>query len=101
MKLLLKSKRSDYNAVCEFEDGEFKVLKGSKLSPYKSAFKLSKQVDEARNDKNIVGKDLITKKDVIFKSSSTSAQFVVAQSVNGNRAWKKEDGKCFKELKKK
>lgn len=101
MKLFLKSKRSDYNAICEYKDDVFKVLKGSKLSPYNSKFILSKQVSEVRNDKSIVGTDLITKKDVSFKSSSTSAQFVVAQSVNGNRAWKKEDGKCFKESKKK
>ena len=101
MKLVLNSKRSNYNAACLYEDGVFKVLKGSRLAAYNSSFKLSKQVEQARNNKSIVGEDLVTKKDVIFNSSSTSAQFVVAQSVNGNRAWKKEDGKCFKESKKK
>lgn len=100
MKLFLKSKRSDYNATCEYNDGIFKVLKGSKISPYNSKFILSKQVSSARNDKNIVGEDLITKKDVSFNSSSTSAQFVVAQSVNGNRAWKNENGEPFKKNKK-
>ena len=38
MKLFLKSKRSDYNATCEYNDGIFKVLKGSKISPYNSKF---------------------------------------------------------------
>ena len=96
MKLVLRSKRSNYDATCIYEDGIFKVCKGSKISPIHSKFQLASKVVEARNDKTIVGKNLITKKDVIFNSSSTSAQFVVAQSVNGNRAWKKEDGTQFK-----
>jgi len=100
MRLFLKSKRSDYNAICEYNDGIFTVLKGAKLSPYNSKFVLSKQVSNIRNDKSIVGNDLVTKKDVSFTSSSTSAQFVVAQSVNGNRAWKKENGESFKKNKK-
>ena len=51
--------------------------------------------------KVLKGEDLITKKDVSFNSSSTSAQFVVAQSVNGNRAWKNENGTSLKVNKKK
>ena len=101
MKLYLKSKRSDYDATCKYEKGVYTVCKGSKICPIHSQFNLSNQVINARNDKEIVGKDMITKKEVSFNSASTAAQFVVAQSVNGNRAWKQEDGTPLRVNKKK
>ena len=104
MRLFMKSARSDYDAFCEYDPKTelFTVLKGSKLKKKTTTkFKLALPASNARNDKTIVDKDLIVKKDVVFNSASTAAQFVVAQSVNGNRAWKKEDGKSFKDNKKK
>lgn len=98
MKLFLKSRRSDYNATCEYDNGLFTVCKDSKLCTIHSKFNLSKQVLDARNNKELVDENLMTKKDVVFNSASTSAQFVVAQSVNGNRAWKNEDGKSLKDI---
>ena len=101
MRLYAKSQRKSYDAICEFENDSFKVLKGSKIAILNSNFKVSKKVLEARNDKDIVDKNLVVKKDVSFKSASISAQFVVGQMVNGKKVWKHKNKIKFSELEKK
>lgn len=100
MELYFKSKVRNCDAVCEMKEGKFIVKKGSIISPKISHFKVSKQVVSARGDKNIVGKDNVTLKDVVFKSSSTAAQFVSGASVNGKVAWKDKNKNNLKKIEK-
>ena len=102
MKLYIIRKRSDINAICEYcpEEGTFTVLKGSKVSSTiaKSAkFRGSRSIEKSRAE---TVADQIVTKDVVFKSASTSANFVTGASTNGMEAWKDEKGVSLKELKK-
>lgn len=90
MILFLKSNIRKCDAICEVKGEKYIVKKGSLISPKISNFKVSKQVLNARKDKNIVGNDNITLKDVEFNSPSTAAQFVTGASINGKIAWKNE-----------
>ena len=99
MRFYLKRKNDDTNAIGEFDvsSGSFTVLKGSVVSAnvsntgkFRSAYSVEKQRAE-------YVKDCIVKKDIVFKSSSSAANFVTGTSTNGMIAWKTKDGKTFKE----
>lgn len=100
MKLFLKREKTGVDAICDYNENTktFTVLKGSKVSSgiaYSEKFKGSKTIEKHR--KEYVDKGIV-KKDAIFKSSSTAANFVTGTSTNGLRAWKDKDNKYLKEI---
>ena len=98
MKLYLNSKKGQCNAIAKYDNNKIIVLRNSTISKVLSRnTHLSKRVLSYRKDSKIV-KDNIVIKDVIFKSSSLAAQFVLGYIVNGKRVWKDENGKALKEL---
>ena len=101
MKLYLNSRNGQCKAVAEYNDKNFVVLKNSKISPNVSSnTAISKKVVSYRNDKQFVKNNKVIE-DVLFKSPSLAAQFVLGYIMNGKRAWKNEDGISLKELEKK
>ena len=100
MELFLKRTKNVCDAVCEYKNDVFIVKKGSTISKNDSYDKMSKEARSYRNDSKKV-KNYITLEDLTFKSSTSAAQFVTGQSVNGNKAWRDKDGKTFGSIKKK
>ncbi len=97
MLLFLKRSRNICDATCELKDGMFIVKKGSLISKNDSYDKMTKEARTYRDDEKIV-KDYITQKDLTFKSSTSAAQFVTGQSVNGSKAWRDEKGNKLADL---
>lgn len=74
------------------------VLKGSIVSAYvahSEKFRGAKSIISTREEYVIEG---VVKKDVIFKSSLTAANFVTGRSINGMVTWKDENGTKLKDL---
>lgn len=102
MKLYINRKKSGIEATCDYNptDGTFVVLKGSKVSAeiaHSEKFRGAGSIEKARA--GVVRNQIVTK-DVVFKSASTSANFVTGASTNGLEAWKDENGVSLKELRK-
>jgi len=100
MKLFLKRPRAGIDATAEYnvETGTFTVLKGSKVSTsiaHTEKFRGAKSIEKSRES---TVKNYSVINDVVFKSSSTAANYVTGSSTNGMTAWKNEDGVTFKEL---
>lgn len=103
IKLYMKNQRgsNEYQATCKYVDGEFIVLKGSKINEKVASsnrFNINRIAREARENKDNVSKDFITLRDIKFPSASTSAQFVCGYSVNGKDCWKNEHKMSIKEI---
>ena len=99
MKFYLISEKKQIDAVAEYDpsSGRFTVLKGSIVSANISdtgKFRSAKSVEKQRAE---YVKDCVVKKNIVFKSSSSAANFVTGTSTNGMIAWKTKDGKKFKE----
>ena len=98
MKLFIKSNRLGYDATCIMKDNKFIICKGAKLAPLSCNFRPAKSVINYRNNKEYVDDNLITLSDIEFNSSSTAAQFVVGQSVNGNIKWRNSEKQTLKDI---
>lgn len=82
----------------DIENKCFTVLKGSAVSEsiaHSEKFRGAKSIEKARLGV-LDGTKLI--QDVLFKSSSTVANFVTGASANGLTAWKTKDGRTLKEV---
>jgi hypothetical protein len=100
MKLYLIRAKSNINAMANYdiENKCFTVLKGSTVSEsiaHSEKFRGAKSIEKARLGV-LDGTKLI--QDVLFKSSSTAANFVTGASTNGLTAWKAKDGRTLKEV---
>lgn len=100
MKLYLERKRYNIIATAEYDEmsGSFTVLKGSTVSEniaYTEKFRGSKSIEKSRTG---TVKDGVVVKDVVFKSSSTAANFVTGSSTNGLTAWKNKEGITLKDI---
>lgn len=100
MKIYLNRKKSDVNAVAEYDvnTGKLVVLKNSTVSgkiAYTAKFRGAKSIEKTRE--GIVINNIL-KKDIEFKSASTAANFVTGSSTNGLIAWKDENGKTLKAI---
>lgn len=98
MTLYMISKKADYKATGIYENGKIKVLKGSKIRKSNINTKRVGFVNEIRNNKDYVGTDLIVKKDIVFSSPSTAAQFVADTSRNGLLYWRNEKNEKLRDL---
>ncbi len=94
------NRKNGVAAVAEYDElaGSFTVLKGSKVSEsvaHSEKFRGAKSIEKSRigtvNNGTVI-------RDVVFKSSSTAANFVTGASTNGMTAWKDESGKTLKEI---
>ena len=98
MKLYIKRKKGNIDAVCEFnpKTKSFSVLAGSKVSDaisYNEKFRGSKSIEKYRCGSV---ENSVVLLDVAFKSASTAANFVCGSSTNGLITWKDESGKTLK-----
>lgn len=99
MLFYLRSPKKGIDAKGKYDKrtGEFIVLKSSIVSDvvsHSEKFRGSKTVEKLRKE-YVVNREV--KKDVLFKSSSSAANFVTGTSTNGFIAWKDKDGNTFKE----
>ncbi|WP_375104760.1 DUF4357 domain-containing protein [Paenibacillus sp. RS8] len=96
IELYTKGRSNHYYAKALYVDGKVIVLAGSKIAINTTEKKFSKLVAVNRNDKHVVGSDMILKKDVEFTSSSLAAQFVTSNISNGLRVWRTNAGQTLK-----
>jgi len=100
--LLLHLKRkgrkggSAIEADCEQTSEGFVVLKGSHIELI-DVDSIPPNIREARR-KAKIDENGVLQEDVLFKSPSAAAGFVVGGSVSGNAEWKNADGKTLKEI---
>jgi len=98
LHLKRKSRKSGFTveANCEQTTEGFVVLKGShiELSDVES---IPPNIKEARQKANI-DENGVLQEDVLFKSPSAAAGFVVGGSVSGMLEWKTAEGKTLKEI---
>ena len=99
MKLYL-TRNGKYDAVDDYDlgTGVFTVLKGSIVSDSISnapTFRGAKSIATARS---FYVKNQKVLQDVVFKSSSTTGNFVTGNSTDGPSSWREETGKKLKEI---
>ena len=88
----------DCDVTCATKDGEFIILKGSKLATV-AADSVRDSIKSKRDEfkKHIDSKGVVIE-DIPFASPSTLAQFATLSSVNGKIELKDANGKTLKEL---
>jgi len=101
MKLFIKRKKSNIDATLEYDalNQMYTLLKGSRVSnavSMNSKFRSANSVEKARS--NGVVNNCILIEDIVFKSSSTAANFVTGTSTNGKIAWRNENGRTLREI---
>ena len=100
MRVYLKSVKRMIDTVGEYNEKtkELIVLKGSKVSGYVSEAEKFRGANTVIKQRKQYVKDNVVLEDVIFKSSSTAANFVTGSSTNGLVAWKDANGKKLKDV---
>lgn len=87
-EMYLRGRDGQYNAEAVYEDGIVTVKKGSLIrASFADHVRGGRVAKRYRDDPEVLGKNGITKKDCVFTSPSTAAQFVMGSSVNGWTAW--------------
>ena len=95
MAIELHSKSRDglYNALATYEEGVVVVKKGSQINMANNkGFKPSLEVQDYRQNRQMVSDGGITLQDIQFNSLSSAATFVTGRVANGLIVWKTEDG---------
>lgn len=88
INIYLTARNGNYDAKAVYEDGEIKVLKGSKIRmTFAEHIRGGRTVKKLREDSSVVTSEGVTLQDCYFTSPSTAAQFVMGSSTNGWRAW--------------
>jgi len=93
-----KSRKSSQTieADCKQTVEGFVVLKGSHIEPNDSD-SIPPGIKEARQ-KAKIDEDGVLQEDVLFKSPSYAAAFVIGGHANGLTEWKTDDGKTLKDI---
>lgn len=99
MKIFMKKEKKGVDAIATYdpETKECVVLKGSKVSETISqapTFHGARSIVKSRSGTVENGMVMI---DVVFKSSSTAANYVTGRSTDGFAAWKVEDGRTLRD----
>ena len=84
------------NAVAKQTNEGFVVFKGSVISP-KVDHTISSGIRKRRETAQIDGNHVL-QEDVLFRSPSGAAMFVIGKSANGWEAWRTADGKTLHDL---
>lgn len=98
---LLYLKTGTADAVGEITSEGFVVLKGSRINEKTSEKSLSKGMKAIREKhiaSRLVNEEHITTEDILFSSSSATADFVTGYSVSGPAVWKNIKGKSLREI---
>lgn len=103
MRVFLKSTKRGIDAQGDYniDTRSLVVLKGSIVSAHISeaaTFRGAKTVKKYRNQYVL---NQVVQADVIFKSSSSAANFVTGSSTDGTKAWKTSEGLSISALNKK
>lgn len=100
MRVYLRSVKRMIDAVGEYNEDtkELIVLKDSKVSSCVSEAEKFRGANTVIKQRKQYVKDNIVIENVMFKSSSTAANFVTGSSTNGLVAWKDENGKKLKDI---
>lgn len=86
--IFLTARDGSYNATALYEDGKVTVQEGSLIRlSFASHIRGGRISKRYRDDPSVVGNDGKVKKDCVFSSPSTAAQFVMGSSTNGWTAW--------------
>ena len=89
IKVYLKSKLGEYDAIGEYCNGKMTVKKGSVIrKAFADHVRGGNIAKSLRSDPESVSEEGIVKKDCVFSSPSTAAQFVTGSSVNGWERWR-------------
>lgn len=99
MKFYLIRTKKHIEAVAEYNpsSGSFTVLKGSIVLATVSNTGTFRSVGSVEKQRNEYVKNGVVMENIVFKSSSSAANFVTGISTNGMIAWKTKDGKRFKD----
>ncbi len=86
------------NARLKVVDGQYIVLKGSRLAmvPTRTCKRYTKRIRERYAES--ISKEGILLNDIAFKSPSGASCFVLLAASNGKRKWKNEQGKEMREV---
>ncbi|MCD8148192.1 MAG: DUF4357 domain-containing protein [Clostridiales bacterium] len=88
VSIFLTARDGGYNATALYEDGKITVQKGSLIRmSFADHIRGGRIAKQYRNDPSVVDEKGIVKKDCMFSSPSTAAQFVMGSSTNGWTAW--------------
>ena len=97
--LYIKGRQYDYRAEGIYDDGSMVVKKGSTINIHSDAkSNLGADVENMRENKELVANDGSLIKDCKFVSPSAAAKFVTGGSRNGYDTWKNEEGKTLGEI---
>ncbi|MEG2118539.1 MAG: DUF4357 domain-containing protein, partial [Clostridia bacterium] len=91
-------KRSGADAKGKLTSEGFVVLAGSKIRTDIVPSCPDYVKTERKNNKDNIDDNDMIRNEILFKSPSSSAAFVLGASANGNIEWKTEDGKNFKDV---
>ena len=99
IRLYLKSRNNEYDAVAEFDTStnQITVLKNSLISSKVAGgmFRSSKAVEKQRQNAPI--KNRLLTENICFRSASSAANFVTGSSTNGLVSWKTKEGTTLKD----
>lgn len=88
VSIFLTARNGDYSASALYEDGKVTVLKGSLIRmSFADHIRGGRTAKKYRDDPSVVDDNGIVKKDCVFSSPSTAAQFVMGSSTNGWHSW--------------
>ncbi|MDO4526434.1 MAG: DUF4357 domain-containing protein [Bacteroidales bacterium] len=94
----LKSRKNDYCAMLQLENGKFVLKKGSTVaSRVSEKFKSFRTVIKRRENAGINNQNLELTSDLVFNSASVAGEFVAGSSCNGPSSWKNDKGVTLKE----
>lgn len=96
--IFMISKKGYYNACGIYDDGKVTVLKGSKIREKNLNFNRMTLLENYRNDKTMVDGNNILKRNIVFNSPSTAAQFVGDSSRNGLLYWRNKENVKLKDI---
>lgn len=100
MKLYMQSRNNKYDARAEYDiqNGQFIVLKGSRVSDSISTAPTFRSIKTVKRMRQQYVDGVIVVSDVCFSSPSSAANFVTGSSTDGTKSWKSEDGRSLKVL---
>lgn len=90
-----------YNAVCEWSEKGFLLLKGSQISQRVNPSCGESIIRKRKECSSIISAAFVLLENVLFSSSSAAAEFVAGSSRNGKICWKDANGTLLKDLIKK
>ncbi len=94
--IIFYSSRRNYPASAKLSNEGFVLLKGSHIREKLSATVSPSTTKQREQYSHQIDENFITTEDILFKSPSGAAAFVVGAHINGNDFWKTKDGKSPK-----